>query len=374
MKAVTPWLLALSLQLPALRALARYAFPFASGLGLALLLAAAVAAAGELYRRSRPASQPPLLARRSTFLALVAATALAAAAVYPLADGLKHQLRGSDSDDALVVAAEGLVAGRNPYLGRTYFGLPLSPGPGWVLLWAPLALAGVQHLGTPALLLAVGLALRRRSWRPANLFLLALASSLGFWEILAVGGDQLAIGLAVVLAVLAARRLDSTSGAVAAAVFAGFVATARLTFCYFPAVLGWLVAARDRRRGLLAGAVGTAVCAGLHLLFYAWGPGEYGPLHLVAKGGRIVASPWAAAALVAAAAAAAIVLGARCDRLDRWLLLTWASLWLPLLAVAAADLAAGGFRFRHWEGASYLLPPMPVFAAFFAVRGSAADR
>ncbi len=369
------WLLALSLQLPALRSLARYVFPFASGLGLAVLLAAVLIAAVELYRRSL-GFRRAIPASPWVFFAAVAVMMIAVAVVYPIADGLKTELRGSDSDDALIVAGERLAAGRNPYLGRTYFGLPLSPGPGWVVLWMPWTLAGVHFLATPLLILAAGLGLRRAlaAWWPVYLFFFALASSLGAWEIMAVGGDQLAIGLAILILVLAAADLRSTPGTVAVALAAGIVATARVSFGYFPAVLGGLIAARDRRRGLLAGVVGTAVCGALHLGFYAWGPGDYSPFHLLAKGGGLLGSPAGAAALgTAGAGALAIMANARRGGLAGWLLAAWASLALPLSVVAAADLVVVNFRFRDWEGASYLLPPMPIFAAYFVALVAARD-
>ena len=61
--------------------------------------------------------------------------------VYPIAN-TGQRSGGSDSDDALNIAANELMHGRYPYSPRTYLDNPISPMPGAVLLAVPFVLLG----------------------------------------------------------------------------------------------------------------------------------------------------------------------------------------------------------------------------------------
>lgn len=84
---------------------------------------------------------------------LLAAVLMVVVLLHPMVDA------GSDSDEALTIAARESLCGRNPYRCRTSLGNPLTPLPGWVALNLPTAVIPA-HLFP---LLWVALWARRRS-------------------------------------------------------------------------------------------------------------------------------------------------------------------------------------------------------------------
>ena len=75
--------------------------------------------------------------------------------VYPLADNLKEIGRGSDQDNAIIEGAQAFFANGSPYFATTYYGNPISAGPGWIILLMPLALSGFYLLINPISLLVL---------------------------------------------------------------------------------------------------------------------------------------------------------------------------------------------------------------------------
>jgi hypothetical protein len=344
-------------QLCSLRALDKY-LPL-SGEG-AVAVAAGLAVLGVYLPIRLPGRVRRLLERPAAFWLVAAGFALVVLLAYPKADALKESMRGSDADDALIVGAHAWLAEGTPYAARTYLGHPLSPGPGWILLLAPLSLSGLYPLATPLLLATlcwlVGRATPDRS-APLRLLAIPLAG-LGTWEISVVGGDYLAIGFAFAILALAIHR-DRERGArrLLWCVLLGLVLTSRLVFSYLLGIFVLLLWPGRRAAGsclLVAG----ATMAGLHLYFWQIDPAAYAPLHLLAK--PALASAWTRVVLVATCLGyAALFLRLRVDGVRRWEGLLLGALLVPLAQVAAAQglLQAEGERsFAGWEAANYLMP------------------
>ncbi|MDI1241498.1 MAG: hypothetical protein PSX80_06215 [bacterium] len=107
---------------------------FASGL-LALLL---------VWKVVLPFFQSKITDRQADILAIFTFTALTivVSLVYPLAHSGRFG-RGSDADDALLIAGTKLLNGEYPYYLLTYLGNMISPMPGAVLLAVPFVALGI---------------------------------------------------------------------------------------------------------------------------------------------------------------------------------------------------------------------------------------
>lgn len=239
------------------------------------------AAIGKGYARS-------ITPRQAWIAAAVLLMALCAlfAVLHPIAD-VKAPGRGSDSDDALEIAASELLAGRYPYYARTYLGNEILPQPGAVLLDLPFVLLGngaAQNLFWIAALFG-GLVWRLEDARRALLFWCAfvLLSPAVFQNIVS-GSDKTANSIYVLLAVMGAlasaranpprlgwRILAGAFFGVALSSRANFLLVAPITLAAAGRRAGW------RQAGLptLAAALAWAV---ITMPFFLYDPLSYTPL------------------------------------------------------------------------------------------------
>jgi len=340
----------------------------AAGLGLMGIWALAsvgLLLVGRSARLARVASHP------AWSVLLLVAVAVAVATVYPHADALKHLGRGSDQDDAIIGCVQALLQGRAPYPARTYLGLPVSAGPGALVVHLPFVLAGVYPVAGVAAVVGATLALHRISqgWLAANVFLGLLASSLLFWQQLVVGSDLGTWGCLLVVALLAlrpARPVGGHAARIAATALLVLVASARVVFVWVPALAGVLLWRQDRRRALLVAALGTAATVALHLSFAAFAKGAYSPLHLL---GRMQGVPWWVSGAAAALVAAALYVTWRfsATSAERWLGLAALSVTVSLAVPAVVDLVlVNRWAATHWRS-RFLMPGLPVLAAYAGV-------
>ena len=348
-----PWLaLVLATQLPGLRPLAKF-LPHAT---VTLPLAVALAAAGLWLLLNPPRWLKAWLATPWPMALTLPPFALLIAWAYPLVDGRKLVGGGSDADDALIVGATQLWHLASPYVATTYFGNPLSPGPGWIALAAPFSLAGLEPL-LPVLALAA-FACALPDWPTRNRVWLALLACPLTLELATSGNDLPALALllmATTLALLKTRRHDF-----ALALLLGTLATGRIVLPAWPLLAGFLLWAQSPARAMRVTLAALATTALWHAAFIALTPGPYAPLHLLGKGEHLMTPALAAFSLLALAAAAAAMLRHR----NTWPATTHLALGLavPFACLALADLAARDYALSLWEGANYLIPALPAVA------------
>lgn len=133
--------------------------------------------------------------------------------VYPLADS--GQLGGgSDSDDALRIAATSLLSGKYPYAQVTYLGNPISPLPGALLLASPFVVLGnvaLQNVFWLAAFLVVSAKVLRDRRQALMMLWTVLVLSPVVSQQLAAGTDYLANTIYVlVFSLLTIRAADSS--------------------------------------------------------------------------------------------------------------------------------------------------------------------
>ncbi len=367
------WLLWLSLQLPSLRTLVKHVPPPLQ-IFIPLYLVATLLVYAVVLRSVAAPGAPPRPLDRGWLLAGLLIFVLAANYfLYPLADALKYRMLGSDQDDALILLARRLFAGLSPYAERTYHGNPISTGPGLVLLLLPFLSGSLYFLITPLCLTVLALVVARLTghWRPANLFVLLCLSSPVWWETMVVGSDMFVMGglIFLCLTLIYFRLAPRPAPFVLCALLLGAAATFRVIFGYLIPLVGLLLAPRQPRLAWGLTFASLAVALGLHAVFYFWDPANYTPLHLWGKGHQLLPP---VLKVLTAASGLGLVVWIRwraADTYPAWLFCLWLALMIPLAAVSLGDL----WTWRHfdlaaWEGANYLVVPLPLLVAYVVLR------
>jgi hypothetical protein len=373
-KITTPVLvlgLFLLLVVPSWRAIYRY-LPFLK-LAAALVYSLAVCAlySAILLFKEKTVRWPILNSSFVTIVLLVLIFSIVIF-VYPQADALKSEMRGSDQDDAVIVSTQALFKGNSPYLARTYYGNIPSAGPGELLLYAPFVYLGIYQFGLPIILVVVAIMLRLSfsSWVAPNIFLLLLSSAVVFWELAAIGNDLFFVGAIILLSALLVSR-DGSEGWLAfgvASVLCGLAATARVVLLFVPLVFGFGLRKRSKTKALAFSLISLFLALFLHALFKLMTPGRYQPLHLLAKVGKIFDARIMALLILACLC---VVWAAFHYSKNRGIELVYAlavALGVPLFFTALGELIkVSHWDLALWEGANYSSPAAILAGAAIAV-------
>jgi hypothetical protein len=346
-----------TIQIPALRPLAKYLplpqFSVPIFLGLALLSTFVLLRPRDWLQRVLRTPWPMALASG----ALCTATLV----LYPVADALKQTSRGSDSDDALILAGTALARFSNPYVQHTYLNQPVHPGPGWAMLTAPLSATGLYALLLPIALTLVLWVLRSagESWQTINRFMLLLGSSLIVWELAVTGSDYIPFALLLLATfLLLTRPALGNAKVVVLCILVGFLATFRLPFILLPGLYALILAPRFLLRALAVGFGGTLICAALHLPFYLINLDYYPPLHLLIEKTHVFFSPLGLVLAVGVCLSALWVIGPLQKKWGPRAAFAF-GLAVPWSIIAFAELVGVEGSLTLWGGASVMTLALP---------------
>lgn len=285
---------------------------------------------------------------------------------YAVADSRKLEDAGSDQDDALILAGQQLSAGHYPYAHKTYLNNPISPGPGWVILFLPVTVLGIYPLVIPGCVFGIAYLIYRltESVTKSNLFLWLLFSSPLFWETTFQGSDLLPLGCGFVLGSLLLYFLwgKNIYWDFAISLFIAFMLTSRIILAGY--VFIWACFLKQRLR--FGAVVGLLVIAS-HGLFWVWNPSLYSPLHVIDKGQTIFTVYHLIAALLISGIAVVYALLNLQTTLESWLYALWMCIFVPLGLVSLAQLRAVHYDFARWEGATYQMIAIPVYLFYLSL-------
>jgi hypothetical protein len=222
--------------------------------------------------------------RSGWILALLTLTALVLlfSVGHPLADSGRFG-GGSDSDDALNLAARALFDGRYPYYVRTYLGAPATYLPGSLLLAVPFVMVGNaawQNLFWIVVLIAAVAA----TWRNLRSALLLVWTAVilcpRVLQLLITGGELLASGIYVPLAVVwcahGLRRHTPPAWWWATAAVLGVALSSRFNYLLIvPPVLAAVAGERGWRHAALYGVVVAAGFGAVTLPFWVHDPDAF---------------------------------------------------------------------------------------------------
>lgn len=289
---------------------------------------------------------------------------------YPLADGLKTLRQGQDQDDCTILVIEQLLTLDFPYDQTSYFGNPCSPLFGALIPYIP-------FVAVDAFLLANSFILAVSAWLVFRLSgsiptaSLAILISLGIpqtLELLVNGSDFIFMGFGLLICGLLMRRAQVDSRyLLLSSVLVGVLASTRVSMPILGlAYVVWLFTIFRPRVAALHSLASAGVAMVPSGLLFLVSPEEFSPLHLVAKGQRLV--PGTLYIVMIAATLLALIAGAFLLRkkldANSYLLLTL----LPHLAfLTYGDLVFNrNMDFFWWEGASYLMVITPAASYLIA--------
>lgn len=259
----------------------------------------------------------------------------------------------------------------DPYSVTLFDRAPISPGPGWLILNAPLSLANLIPLLNPiyAALAAWMISLRQK--REASLFVILLMSSLCYLQMSVVGDDLPAITCALVSLTIALRRYHYSIIVLALlALLTGFVSTARIPLGIAPLVLGACLMKIDRAKGIRFAILATVITLLLHGIFYCWSIQSgsiYQPLHVFGRGYGSGSAVFLLCGFIFWIAVGHWNWAAVNDRVDSWLVFLWGVLAVPFMFVGIGELFGAGVfsaqSWASWEGKRYVFFTSPLLIA-----------
>lgn len=293
---------------------------------------------------------------------------------YPIADALKLSMRGSDQDDCIILGANALLQLAHPYLQKTYFDNPCSPGPGLLILYIPFVWMHLYILGSIVAMSVTAWLLYRywSNWGLVGAWLITLLFSLVMPEALVVGSD-LILPACVILAIalLLAPTLASQNyfSLLVLAIAAGLVSSMRINFIVFAPLIALFMFTRWKLGGIVFLICALVVALTPGLLIYQLDPANFTPLHLLGKSSKFISPTFL---LLGGLGSIGIALyctyGLAKKRID-FPLAIFFSLASMLLMASIGELAYGHWDIASWAGANYLIPLMPL-AAYLLIDNS----
>jgi hypothetical protein len=271
--------------------------------------------------------------------------------------------RGSDRDEALVLATTNLLAGRYPYHGLTYLGNPITPLPGALFLATPFVAAGVVAAQNVAWL-AIFLVVVRAFFLDARTTLAMLVSMLVLspvlWQEWLTGGDFLANSLYVLVACVLLRVAVERSAPwlqCGSALFLGVALSGRLHFLFLLPILYGSIAHCGYRRAMMVLAPALVSFSMLTLPFWLYDPSSFSPLHTLNKVGIFeVIVPFSRFIFPVVTLLVALALTPSSgNSLDRLLRNSALVLAMPVAMGVILPLAPPNYRLNLGFGGSYVL-------------------
>jgi len=213
------------------------------------------------------------------------------AILHPMAEHRVLEGLGSDSEDALRIAAAELAAAHYPYYARTYLGGPITPLPGAVLLAMPfyyLNKVGLQNVVWLGLFMVAVRSLYASSATAIAYLLVVACGELGSLDQFAVGGDYVTNLWYVIVACLCFIRSQSDGKSyvrLLCGVLLGLSMSSRPIYplVFLPLLIAYLKQEQGVRRTIIALSIPTIVMTAVTLPFYLYDASSFSPLHIQHK-------------------------------------------------------------------------------------------
>lgn len=350
------------LQVPALKDIYKY-LPYPLACSVAVFLLSGVMYYGLLFTEIGK----PILQSKYFSIALILLVAFAGLIIYPYANARSSFGGGSTADDAIIEPINSLLNGRGLY--DVNIGVPVSPGPGWILINIPFAFRFSIFLMTPAYLAMLTLFHHKflGDYTTVNRILVAFLSSMLFWDLAVTGYDHFNIGIAFLVLVMTINKMRlSRNHVITTALLCGVVATARVVFLPFGLLTGALLFRRNKRSGIVFAALSIGFALLLNTFFFCVSA-IYQPLHLFGKtNSNTGLMPIIIATIVLLMTGIPLLLKSTTCFPD-WLFTVLVLMGIPLSVVAWGELNTYRYQFELWEGAHYLflLAPLAIAATFY---------
>lgn len=291
--------------------------------------------------------------------------------LYPIADGLKSQMRGSDQDDCVIIGVKQLVSLLHPYDKTSYLGNSCSTGLGIILLYSPFVLFNIYCLASIFLAYLCTYVIRgnSRNVYVASVFAILQFSSLFSMELLIVGSDLIFVGFGLVLLSFHTINLvfkKKTYNIFWLAVFAGLLSSSRINFLVIAPIISIFIFIHWQKGGLLFGLYSISVAIIPSTILYFVDSSKFTPFHLLEKSNLLLQGGLKEVAILLSILAFLF----SCNLIKKSIRLLPISLFLcllpSLLFLSFGDLLLRKVNFAMWEGANYLSPLLPLSFAIIS--------
>lgn len=306
---------------------------------------------------------------------LLLATVLAVEVIYPIADARRSIGGGGTADDAVIMAVMSWLSGTGMYESVLPGGVPISPGPGWIMVISPLLSVFNYQACILFFLFVFAACLYRVTGRVEVLafVLIVLAMSVLFWQLLLTGHDLVWFSLLIALLPLWSYRLVMQPAGLREwllfAVVVGVLATARIVLLVLPLVFSVFLWRVSVARTIVFATLATGISLGLHGYFYEAST-VYQPLHLVGRGESKTGHDMMMLGGIAFLFMLHHVWRVRTDAPHIWVMQHFLLLFCIFSAISLGELRAVDWSFSQWEGANYLFPCLPLLMLAIALKYS----
>lgn len=282
-----------------------------------------------------------------------------------------HVVHPSTAASALIEPAQELAHAHDPYLVHLDQGAPVSPGPGWILLLAPLTLAGGVALITPLCTCICCYVMSLYSRTGAGIFFCLLVVQPVLLSATMAGHDLFAIPVAfAALCLLAERLVDRSRHLIILAGVGGLLATSRLPMIVLLLIVGLGLYRLKPRSGSLFLSVSLSVACFLHIVFYLWTRHDgvpYQPLHLLHRAAVHSGYGMELLGIVSAMAVAAWILARMRGQAQDWIFAGGLFLIAAFVPIGFGELLTSHGNLAEWEGSNYVSFALSLMAATLAL-------
>ena len=292
--------------------------------------------------------------------------------LYPIADGLKEQMRGSDQDDCVILGVNFLSRLTNPYSQYSYGGNPCSTGLGIIILYFPFVISGFYQLGSisSVILSIFSINIFTKEKYRALIFSFILLSSLIFLELMIVGSDLIFIGSGIVFITYYMNVLLKTrniSKLVFLSIFAGLIASSRINFLILIPLLTLFIFSNWKKGAFIFLTVSLSIAIIPSAFIYFSDPQQFMPLHLLGKSDLLLKYGLKEFAILLTVSMVIISFRISSKESGNIPLCLFLSLLPSLICLSLGDLIfQSSFNIAKWEGANYLVPIIPLAASILA--------
>ena len=292
--------------------------------------------------------------------------------IYPIADGLKEQMRGSDQDDCVILGVTFLSKLANPYSQPSYFGNMCSTGLGMIILYFPFVISGFYPLGTitSVIFSVFSIDLFTKEKYRSLIYSFLLISSLICIELLVVGSDLVFIGAGIVTIVYCLTNFLKTkniSKLIFLSIFAGLIASSRINFLILIPLLFLFVFNHWKKGAFVFLSVSLSIAFIPSAFIYFSDPQQFMPFHLIGKSDLILKNGLKEMAILFTIFMILVSYKISKKNIDNIPLCTLLSITPSLLCLSIGDLIFfRSLNIATWEGANYLMPIIPLAASFIS--------
>ena len=291
--------------------------------------------------------------------------------LYPIADGLKLQMRGSDQDDCVIIGVTQLTSLLHPYI-KSYLGNPCSAGLGIILLYFFFVLLNIYSLASIFLAYLCVQVIGRYSSNTysASVFTILLFSSIFSIELLVVGSDLIFIGYGLVF--LSFLVIDSVVtkniyNILWLAILAGLLSSSRVNFLVIAPIISIFIFPHWKRGSLLFSFFSISIATIPSSFLYFYDPSKFTPFHLLGKAHNLLQGGLKEMVVIISIMTFLFAYNLIKKSIRNLPICLFISLTPSLVALSFADLLLRKGSFATWEGANYLAPILPMAFAIITI-------